>query len=36
MRASKLMGAVFAIGLGGAAVYGISNGLDKQVEIKEP
>lgn len=36
MRASKLMGAVFAIGLGGAAVYGISHGLNTQVEIKEP
>jgi hypothetical protein len=36
MRASQVIGAVFAIGLGGAAVYGISHGLDTQVEIKEP
>ncbi len=36
MRASKAMGAVFAIGLGGAAVFALSHGLDTQTEIKEP
>jgi hypothetical protein len=36
MRASQLIGAVFAMSLGGVAVYGISHGLNTQVEIKEP
>lgn len=36
MRASKAFAAVFAIGLGGAAFYGLNHGLDAQVVINEP
>jgi hypothetical protein len=36
MRASKAFGAVFALGLGGAAVFALNHGLDTQVEIREP
>jgi hypothetical protein len=36
MRASKAIGAVFALSLGGAAVFALSHGLDQQVEIQEP